>query len=233
MPPEPRAVLFDLDDTLYPRRRFVLSAFAAIAAHLAARFDVSPQVPFRTLCAAYRGGRRGREIQHCLSAHGWPASLLSSLVDVSRAHTPALRLPPASREVLDTLRSDWRIGVVTNGLPAVQARKVEALGLRRWVDTVVYANAIGSGRGKPEAAPFEAALLRLGVEPGRAVFVGDDETCDVRGAMALGMHAVRVSRHPAADEPHTAADAIVGSLRGAAVAVAHLVNGQEWRRHVA
>ena len=34
MPPERRAVVFDLDDTIYPYRRFKLSGFAEVARHL-------------------------------------------------------------------------------------------------------------------------------------------------------------------------------------------------------
>jgi predicted HAD superfamily phosphohydrolase YqeG len=34
MPPDRRGIVFDLDDTLFPMRRYRLSGFAAVAAHL-------------------------------------------------------------------------------------------------------------------------------------------------------------------------------------------------------
>ena len=41
MPRDTRAVLFDLDDTLYPQRRFILSGFAVVANHGAASATAS------------------------------------------------------------------------------------------------------------------------------------------------------------------------------------------------
>lgn len=231
---EPRAVLFDLDDTLYPQRRFALSGFVAVSRHLQAHHGVAAADALRVLCTEYRRGRRGRELQACLTQLGLSQALVPTLVQVMRTHRPCLRLPASTYEALDTLRSDWRIGIVTNGVPSVQARKVDALGLRPLVDVVVYAAEYGSGRGKPDPEPFEAALIRLGVEPGRAVFVGDSEECDVRGAVAVGLHAVRISRRASLDfdERGTEAETIVGSIRDVPVVVAPLVR-MEWRRYVA
>lgn len=231
---EPRAVLFDLDDTLYPYRRFVLSGFATVSQHLQARYGVRSADAFRVLSAEFRRGRRGCELQACLERFALPQSLVPTLVQLIRAHKPMLRLPMGTCEVLETLRSDWRIGIVTNGLPSTQARKLDVLGLRSLVDVVVYASEHGGGLGKPDPEPFEAALIRLGVEPGRAVFVGDSEECDVRGAVAVGLHTVRVSPRGSLDlaERHTEADTVVGSIRDVPVAVASLV-GLDWRRHVA
>lgn len=232
MRPEPRAVIFDLDDTLYPLRRFVRSGFRVVARRLEAEYAISARRIFRTLCRAGRGPARGHEIQHCLARYGWSPRLTSELVELIRHHRPELRLPGASRDVLETLRPDWRLAVVTNGPAHVQAAKIDALGLRTSVDAVVLAEQHGTGRGKPEAAPFEAALMRLGVEARHAVFVGNDERCDVRGAAAVGLFTVRLSDDPHADEPHTVADAVVGSILDVPVAAAHLL-GFRWSRHVA
>lgn len=232
MRPEARAVIFDLDDTLYPQRRFVLSGFSAVARHLAAQYGVSSAEAFTILCRVFRSPDRGREIQMCLQRLDLPTSITAELVERVRAHRPSLRLPSGTREVLGALRPDWRIGIVTNGRPPIQAAKIDALGLGALTDVLVYAAEHGTGRGKPDAEPFEAALTRLGVEPRRAVFVGDSEECDVRGAAAVGLHTVRVSRTPLPDEARTAADAIVASLRDVPAVVARLV-GSTWSRDVA
>ena len=44
----------------------------------------------------------------------------------------------------------------------------------------------------PRPEPFRAALAALGVAPGEAIHVGDIERTDVRGALAVGMRAIRV-----------------------------------------
>ena len=144
----------------------------------------------RVLTDIIDGARRGQELQALLDA--WRASrrsCLSELLGVFRAHHPHLPLPDVSKYVLASLRPDWKLGILTNGPAAVQARKVRALGLERLVDAIGYAVEYGGGLGKPEAAPFQAILARLGTEwASQTVFVGDDEWCGhIGGARRLGM----------------------------------------------
>jgi HAD superfamily hydrolase (TIGR01549 family) len=58
-------------------------------------------------------------------------------------------------------------------------------GLASWFDVVV--TSAETGIRKPDPAPFLAALEQLGVEPARAVHVGDDRPHDEVGARAAGM----------------------------------------------
>jgi putative hydrolase of the HAD superfamily len=190
--PEPRAVVFDLDDTLYPYRRFVLSGFATIAHDLQRAFGCDRRAAFRVLVRASRGPARGKEVQVCLAALQLPDHLGPPLAARIRDHQPALRLPRETAATLAALRqAGWRLGVVTNGAPAVQARKIAALGLMPWLNAVVYASEYGSGAGKPEPDAFFEIGRRLGVSPSATVVVGDSEDCDISGALAAGMHAIR------------------------------------------
>ena len=189
--PEPRAVIFDLDDTLYPYEQYRLSGFRAVAAHLAQTMRVDERAAGAVLLGASRGDERGQELQACLARFALPADLLDELVAIMRAHDPDLTLSlPAASTLNHLRRQGWRLGVLTNGEPAVQERKIDALGAWSAIDTVVYATACGTGLGKPEAAPFHDAARRLDVTPDRVVFVGNDEICDIGGAIDAGMRAV-------------------------------------------
>ena len=192
MLPECRAVAFDLDDTLYPYRQFLNSGFAVVADHLAQETGLEARLLRRTLVGARRGAWRGEEIQACLTRFDLPAGWLPGLLNVLRDHTPTIRLTRQVREMLGVLRlSGWRIGILTNGHRIPQQRKLAALGLNDRVDTVIFAPEHGSGAGKPEAASFHALTLMLGVPAAQTVFVGNDEVCDVIGALGAGMSAVR------------------------------------------
>jgi FMN phosphatase YigB (HAD superfamily) len=213
--PEPRAILFDLDDTLYPLRSFVRSGFVACARYLDREMGFNPRETLTVLQTASAGPGRGRELQACTAHFGLPGTMVSILVDVIRQHKPTLRLPEASGDVLRGLRDGWRLGVVTNGLHEIQARKVVALALAPLVDTIVYANSIGDGRGKPEPEPFLEAVRRLGVSVERTVFVGNDLGCDVFGADRVGMRTVHLkSTHPLSGPTRVCTpDATIKSLR--------------------
>jgi putative hydrolase of the HAD superfamily len=222
MPRSERAVIFDLDDTLYPLERFVLSGFDAVASHLHALFGVDRLQAWTTMLQAFHNGGRGRELQICLATCGLPEAMAPSLVNVIRRHRPALALPDPARQMLLSLAAGWRIGVVTNGIPEIQARKVAALGLADRVDTIVYADAVGAG--KPDPAPFLEASRRLKVGVNRTVFVGNDPVRDVFGAWRVGMRTIHVAGHgSAAGQAALVADARVRSLSEVPHVAARLV----------
>lgn len=195
-----RAVVFDLDDTLYPYRAFVRSGFRAVASRLAAERRLRPAAVLRVLCRALASGGRGHELQELCARFELPESLVGSLADLIREHTPSLRLPRESAEVLRTLKANWSIGVLTNGEPPIQRRKVAALGIGDLVDEVVFAAECGDGTGKPAPSAFHAALERLNVEAARAVFVGDDPRTDMEGAAAVGMKTIHMMNYFGQDE---------------------------------
>ncbi len=228
-----RAILFDLDDTLYPLERFVMSGFRAVAAAVDARWGVPRTAALETLVSA-AAAARGRELQVLAERHGLPETAVPDLVEIIRLHVPDLRLPELSLAVLGALRRDWRIGLVTNGRPDIQARKVRALGVHRLVDAVVYAHEVGTGAGKPDAAPFLEACRQLGVAAAATVFVGDDPDCDIAGAHAVGMKTIWLPARvaPQAARPAELADVIVASLADVPAAATRLL-APEWRAHVA
>jgi len=184
-----RALLFDLDDTLYPQRRFILSGFAAVSRHVALRHSVDPHEAFACLVRAYKGVERGHELDRLVASFDLPESI-DGLVDIMRSHRPTLRIEWTMVDTLQQLRRSWALAVVTNGVPSVQRAKVQALGLDSLVDTVVYASEHGTGAGKPDRAPFREALSRIGSRPSRAIFVGDNPEADIAGASLCGLRTI-------------------------------------------
>ena len=181
-----------MDDTLYPYRRYLLSAFAAVAGHVELWHGIPSSRTFEALARTSRGTEREADPLSCLRYLGLPAGRLSLLRRVIERHHPRLKLPQVTEHLLSELRNQgWRLGVLTNGPKVRQAKKVEALALAGLVDSVVFASNYGGGLGKPHPEPFLEIARRLDVEPGHVVFVGDDEFSDVLGALGAGMHAVR------------------------------------------
>lgn len=214
-----RAIVFDLDDTLYRVRRYSLSAFRAVANALGDR-GFEPAVVFTTLQAAYRRGAGSRAFQVLEARIGHDHGV--DLLDVYRSHRPSLRLAPESRRVLAALRPSWRVGVLTNGPPDQQRRKVDALDLVPHVDAIVYAHEC-SDTGKPDALAFHAVLRALGASAARTVMVGDDPKRDIVGARASGCATIRVLRPHRLVCPDDEADAVVASLDDVPIVAERLI----------
>ena len=226
-----RGIIFDLDDTLYPREIFVQSGFEAVASHVADSWRRSRESVLATLRRAHANGHEGQEFQILCNEQRLPLSVVPMLVQSFRRHRPCIVLQPAVRTMLQKLRCDgWRIGILTNGDPGVQRRKVEALGLELLVDCVVFAEE-HTPHGKPDRAAFLVAVQRLRLHPAQCLNVGDDPLCDVVGAHAAGLKAIRVLSPPESHElspdaqwgwPTTEADATADTVLDAA-AIAPLV----------
>jgi len=100
---------------------------------------------------------------------------------------------PDTAEVLKGLhRQGIKTAVVSN--IAFDVRPAfEAIGAADYVDEFVLSFEIGAI--KPDAAIFETALARLGVQPAHAVMVGDSDEAD-GGARALGCGFILVDPLP-------------------------------------
>lgn len=204
------AVIFDLDDTLYPYVQHVHSGFAAVATYVDRHFDVPAKDAYATLRFSRELGARGREFQRLCQVYRLPEVIVSDLVREYQAHCPQLWLTHGALTALTTLReSGWRTALLTNGDPSVQAAKVEALRLSELVDHVVFASEWAPG-GKPAREPFVEVLRRLQVPAHEAVMVGDDPVNDVQGARALGIRTIFIAR--VGRPHHEGADAVVNLL---------------------
>ena len=188
-----QAVVFDLDDTLYPERDYVLGGFRAVAAWAEAQLGIPTAQGFAELNHLFAQGSRGDTFDRWLAAHGRPADdLVPQLLQVYRGHEPALVPFAGVPELLASLGRRYRLGLVSDGYLAVQQRKLAALHLAQHFDAVIFSDAWGRTAWKPSAKPFEAVLQRLAVEAAKAVYVADNPAKDFVGARQVGMFTLRL-----------------------------------------
>jgi putative hydrolase of the HAD superfamily len=206
----PKAVVFDLDDTLYSEREYVRSGFRAVGAWAEDRLGLSEAIVRAELQALFDAEFRGDTFQWWLSEQGLPESLLAEMVRIFRTHTPRIVLSPDAEQVLDELKPGYRLGLITEGRRENQQAKIRALGLERWFSAVVILGEEEGAEWKPSRKPFDRMLGMLSVAGGEAVYVGDNPRKDFRGAREAGMATIRIRRPEGLhtrDEPVSPADA--------------------------
>ena len=98
------------------------------------------------------------------------------------------RLMPHAREVLEYLRSHYRIYILSNGFAELQSRKMQSAGIGHYFDGVVLSEDIGVN--KPHRAIFDHALRVAGVAADRALMIGDNYEVDIKGAHGAGIDQV-------------------------------------------
>ncbi len=95
---------------------------------------------------------------------------------------------PDAAAVLEDLRRDFPLGLLTNGAPDVQRTKLAGSGLAPYFDEVLITGDIGVG--KPDPEPFRILLDRLNAPAAAAVMVGNSLTSDVLGARNAGVRSI-------------------------------------------
>jgi putative hydrolase of the HAD superfamily len=214
-----KAIILDLDDTLYPEREFVLSGFAAAAQWLAGTAGVDADRCAGDLVDLFERGVRGRTFDVWLERAALPATLAGGMVRAYRVHVPRIRVhADVAPFFLECREQRVPLALLTDGYVAVQRRKVAALDIAPALRTIVYSDTFGRGCWKPSTVPFQACLRELRLEPCQAVYVGDNPEKDFIGARSAGIPSIRIRRPGgfyAALEPRSemaAPDAEVASL---------------------
>ncbi len=83
------------------------------------------------------------------------------------------------------------MAIATGGTPEVAYPSLQAAGLRELFPIVITPLDVAPGRGKPSPDMFLLAAKRMGVPPEKCLVFEDAEP-GIQGAMAAGMHFVRV-----------------------------------------
>ena len=98
---------------------------------------------------------------------------------------------PGAVETLNHFRKNrFRLAMLTNGSSKVQRKKIERYGLAPFFDFILIEEELGFG--KPDERVFLKALEKLNVTPAEAWMVGDDLERDIGGAKNVGIFGVWV-----------------------------------------
>lgn len=81
-----------------------------------------------------------------------------------------------------------KIGIATDMTAYVQYRKLETLGLDRYVDCIVTSEEAGAE--KPSARFFDLCIEKAGCPVSECAFIGDSVKKDVEGSIAKGFHGI-------------------------------------------
>lgn len=215
-------LVFDLDDTLYPEREFVLSGFAAVDQWLQRERGISGFGSAAT--QLFFAGRRGRIFDEVLEGLGIgdKVLLIPELVEIYRGHKPHLKMFSDAPWAFEQFQGHFKLGLITDGYAETQRNKVAALGIGGVFDHIVYTDDLGRQNWKPSPVAFRLTMERLGARGEECIYVGDNPAKDFLAPNRLGWLTVRVSREGGeyatldagvGATPDHKAKKVIGSLR--------------------
>ena len=196
-----KAILFDIDDTLYDLSIPFKEAFREFfpgeeidleGAFLASR-KYSDLIYDRSLRGEismeemyiYRLGNAFRDYGKIIDG---PTAL--KFQSVYEKHQHHIHMTEEMEGLLENLSKKTTLGIITNGPSEHQRDKVRALGVERWIPMERIWISGDLGVGKPHKEIFVAAQEKLGLKPEELCFVGDAYGHDILGAKGAGWQAV-------------------------------------------
>lgn len=183
-----QAIIFDLDDVLYPLETYVQSGFHQISRLFLGR----GQAVYDQLWNAYVAERTAAHdhaasdtavtgaIDTMLRAQGlYSDEMAEKCLRIFEYHRPVIHPYEGVVELLEQLRERGiRLGMIVDGPAEMQREKLRALGIIPFFDEIIFTDDI-AGHGdvmkfrKPNRICFEIMQLRLDVPFEKMGYVGD------------------------------------------------------------
>jgi putative hydrolase of the HAD superfamily len=100
---------------------------------------------------------------------------------------------PYTFEILEYLRPNYGLHIISNGFNESQAKKMEASGLTPYFDLVITSET--TGHKKPDPRIFQYALDKLGIKNTETIMIGDNPNSDILGAIRANIDNVYFDPH--------------------------------------
>lgn len=199
-----KAIIFDVDGTLYNETDVKMIAELETAVHLASCSDVTAQAvytAFREVKSRVTSACKGRPEANDRTK--WYGEVLRELgishitgAELGEYYWQAVcdNMKPFEDflYILPWLREKYRLYVLTDELQAIQERKLRCLGLEHVFVRAVSAEQIGAT--KPSEKCFQYMAGVIGEACKNILVVGDNPGADIRGGKQSGMHTAWLRR---------------------------------------
>ena len=198
-----KAVLWDLDDTLYSRKEAARLTFSVMFKELLYSDRSDKEIEEMADFMMTKVKRNSMIHQDAFDAlfKKYPSDKPYNRADCLNYYYEyisdfAKPFPEAVNVIKNLRESGIKTAIVTNITEDrlySQRKKISALGIVPLFDAIVYSGELGIH--KPDKGIFDYSAKLLGVENNECVFVGDDPDSDILGALNAGMEAVWIDRY--------------------------------------
>lgn len=181
-----KAIVFDMDDTLYGEKEYVRSGYRKIA-------QLIPQVENAAEKLWKLFEEKKPAIDELFKQEGLDSEeLKKECLRAYRYQEPDIHFYSGVEQMLKDLRKEgYLLGVITDGRPEGQRAKIKALGLEKLVDHIVVTDEFGGIEyRKPNPIAFKTMKEKLDVEYSQMCYIGDNIKKDFIAPQQLGMKSI-------------------------------------------
>lgn len=189
-----RAVIFDLDDTLYNEKEFVYSGFMSVAKFLSNKYKIDKIILYNDMVWCLNIQGRGKIFDYVCQKYSLKEDI-DKLVKIYRYNKPDITLYDDAYKILEIYKEKYKLGLITDGNKDVQWNKIKVLGIEKYMDKIIVTDDYGEDYWKPSVKPFKMMLEYFHVYPEQIIYVGDNPNKDFIPCKKLGINSVRIIRN--------------------------------------
>lgn len=169
-------LFFDVGSTLINENK----AYEARIKSAIAGKDISYQEFYDKMLSYFRKNKKG-DIE-ALSFYG---------LERPAWRTDLESLYPQTKEILEQLRQEYKLGIIANQLPGLEQR-LKDFGILEYFDAIFSSADLGLA--KPDPAIFRLALQKTNCLPHQAIMIGDRLDNDIVPAKRIGMKTIWIKQ---------------------------------------
>lgn len=204
-------IVFDLDDTLYSEKEYVLSGYRYLADLI---YKIYNKDTYQSFLSALSAGCDDI-FDYVTLEHALPKLLKQHLILAYRYHNPVINLQEGAKTLLTQLKyENTPVYLITDGRGITQRLKIDSLGIRDFFNDIFISEEVGAG--KPELDSF--LTIKKQHPNKKIVYVADNPIKDFIAPKNLGWGTVGILNmetriHPLTDDYKQAADVWLNELK--------------------
>lgn len=170
-----KAVVFDLDDTLFPEMEYVKSGFRAVADFLIRETNKDY---YEELIKLFEKDKK--DVFDRLIKNNGIKIEVKELIDIYRNQKPTIRFYDDVLPFVNELKAKGiKTGIITDGRPEGQRAKLEALKCYSIFDKIIITDELGGIEyRKPHPLSYEKMAESLNVNYDEMMYIGDNPSKD-------------------------------------------------------
>ncbi|EKQ51128.1 MULTISPECIES: HAD-IA family hydrolase [unclassified Clostridium] len=189
-----KALIFDLDDTLYYEKAYVLGAFKEVAYYLGSKYGENLEQLYTRMEEILKEHGRGKIFNIICEEMNFEEDI-EELVNIYRNSKPKLKLYKDSKEFLIWARKQgYKLGIITDGCSKVQWNKIKSLDIQDLVDKIIVTDDLGKEFWKPHVRSYLDMINHFSISRDECIYIGDNPNKDFIGARKLGIKTIRIIR---------------------------------------
>lgn len=189
-----RAIVFDMDDTLYDEKEYVISGYKSVDKWVKDNYKMTGFLDIAS--KLFHSGEREKIFNKTLDALEvtYDENIISAMLTIYRSHDPEIQLSSEAEWVMNNLIDTVKIGLISDGYLIPQKKKVVALKLNQKFHSIILSDHYGREYWKPSSTPYEKSCMELNCRHNECVYVGDNLHKDFITAKKLGWLTVHINR---------------------------------------